>query len=126
MNKMVNTKSVVIDCFPESAEHYRDDFSIIVVDVLRATTTATTAINLGWRVFPAQTTDDALMLMDALRLGVLAAGVDICITVLAERLPWDCEWESAPHMASMDGPSGWSSSNADPTSNPTFKAFALP
>jgi 2-phosphosulfolactate phosphatase len=66
MNKMVATKTVVIDCFPESAEHYRDDFAILVVDVLRATTTATTAISLGWRVFPAQTTDDALMLAEGL------------------------------------------------------------
>jgi 2-phosphosulfolactate phosphatase len=62
MNQMADNKSVVIDCFPESAEHYREDFAIIVVDVLRATTTATTAVSLGWRVFPAQTTDDALVL----------------------------------------------------------------
>lgn len=66
MNTMGATGSVVIDCFPESAERYRDDFAIVVVDVLRATTTATTAISLGWRVFPAQTTDEAFRIAEGL------------------------------------------------------------
>jgi len=53
--------SFIIDCFPESAEHYRDVYAIVVIDVIRATTTATTAIALGRRVFPVQTTDDAFI-----------------------------------------------------------------
>ena len=52
-------RSVVIDCFPESAEKYRDGYAVVVIDVIRATTTATTAVSLGRRVFPAQTTDEA-------------------------------------------------------------------
>jgi len=51
--------TVVIDCFPESAERYRDGYAVVVIDVIRATTTATTAVNLGRRVFPARTSDDA-------------------------------------------------------------------
>lgn len=51
--------AVVIDCFPESAERYRDRYAIVVVDVIRATTVATTALSLGRRVFPAKTADDA-------------------------------------------------------------------
>jgi 2-phosphosulfolactate phosphatase len=51
--------SVIIDCFPDSAERYRDRYAIVVVDVIRATTVATTAVNMGRRVFPAKTTDDA-------------------------------------------------------------------
>jgi 2-phosphosulfolactate phosphatase len=51
--------TVVIDCFPESAERYRDRYVIVVVDVIRATTVATTAVSMGRRVFPAKTTDDA-------------------------------------------------------------------
>jgi 2-phosphosulfolactate phosphatase len=50
---------VVIDCLPESAERYRRDYAIVVVDVIRATTVATTAVGMGWRVYPAKTTDDA-------------------------------------------------------------------
>ena len=51
--------TVVIDCLPESAERYRDRYAIVVVDVIRATTVATTAVSMGRRVFPAKTTDDA-------------------------------------------------------------------
>jgi 2-phosphosulfolactate phosphatase len=53
------TGTVVIDCFPESGERYRDRYAIVVVDVIRATTVATTAVSMGRRVFPAKTTDDA-------------------------------------------------------------------
>jgi 2-phosphosulfolactate phosphatase len=51
--------TVTIDCLPESAERYRDRYAIVVVDVIRATTVATTAVSMGRRVFPARTTDDA-------------------------------------------------------------------
>lgn len=51
--------TVVIDALPESAERYRRDCAIVVVDVIRATTVATTAVSKGWRVYPAKTTDDA-------------------------------------------------------------------
>jgi len=54
--------SLVIDCFPESAERYRDRYAIVVVDVIRATTVATTAVSMGRRVFPAKTTDDACVI----------------------------------------------------------------
>jgi 2-phosphosulfolactate phosphatase len=54
--------TVVIDCFPQSAEHYRDGYAIVVVDVIRATTVATTAVSMGRRVFPARTTDDACVI----------------------------------------------------------------
>lgn len=51
--------TILVDCFPESAERYRDRYAIVVVDVIRATTVATTAVSMGRRVFPAKTTDDA-------------------------------------------------------------------
>lgn len=54
--------TVVIDCFPESAERYRDRCAIVVVDVIRATTVATTAVSMGRRVFPAKTTDEACVI----------------------------------------------------------------
>jgi 2-phosphosulfolactate phosphatase len=58
--------SFIIDCFPESAERYRDGYAIVVIDVIRATTTATTAVAMGRRVFPVQTTDDAFIRAGAL------------------------------------------------------------
>ena len=59
--------TVIVDCFPESAERYRDKYAIVVVDVIRATTVATTAVSMGRRVFPAQTTDDASVIAATLK-----------------------------------------------------------
>lgn len=59
--------SVIIDCFPKSAERYRHGYAIVVVDVIRATTVATTAVSMGRRVFPAQTSDDAAVIAATLK-----------------------------------------------------------
>jgi 2-phosphosulfolactate phosphatase len=58
--------TVVIDCFPDCAHRYRGDHAIVVVDVIRASTTVTTAISMGMRVFPVQTTDEAFVLASTL------------------------------------------------------------
>jgi 2-phosphosulfolactate phosphatase len=55
-------KTVVIDCFPESAARYVHDHVIVAVDVIRATTTATTAVALGRRCFPVPSLEAALPL----------------------------------------------------------------
>ncbi len=60
------SKQVVIDHLPESAAHYKQDHAVIVVDVIRASTTATTAVSLGREVYPAQTTDEAFILAENL------------------------------------------------------------
>ncbi len=54
--------SVVIDYLPACAEHYRNEYAIVVIDVIRATTTATTALSLGRDVYPVKTTDEAFVL----------------------------------------------------------------
>ena len=63
--------TVVIDSFPDSAHRYRDRYAIVVVDVIRATTTITTALSRGGRVFPVQTTDEALVLAPTLKDPIL-------------------------------------------------------
>lgn len=55
-------KTVVIDCFPESMEAYRDGYAMVAVDVIRATTTAVTSVSLGRRCFPAPTLEAAIPL----------------------------------------------------------------
>jgi len=55
-------KKVVIDCFQEGTYRYRNEYAIVVVDVMRATTTAATAVSMGRRVFPARTTDEAFVI----------------------------------------------------------------
>ncbi|MDX6401884.1 MAG: 2-phosphosulfolactate phosphatase [Gaiellaceae bacterium] len=55
-------RSVVIDFLPESAAAHRDDRAIVAIDVIRATTTAVTGVELGRRCFPAATIEEAVPL----------------------------------------------------------------
>jgi 2-phosphosulfolactate phosphatase len=55
-------KKVVIDCFPESVEAYRDGYAIVAVDIIRATTTAVTAVALGRKCFPVPSLEAAVPL----------------------------------------------------------------
>jgi len=55
-------KTVVIDCFPESVARWRDGYAVVVADVVRATTTAITAVALGRRCFPVASLDEAFAL----------------------------------------------------------------
>lgn len=66
------TKSVVIKAFPESGRVYRDTHVIVVIDVIRATTTAVTGVGLGRRIFPVKTTDEAFVLAEKLDRPLLA------------------------------------------------------
>ena len=66
------TNSVVIDCFPDSAGKYIENHAIVVIDVIRATTTAVTGVNLGRRIFPVRTTDEAFVLAKKLDNPLLA------------------------------------------------------
>lgn len=55
-------KTVVIDCFPESAEHYLDGYAIVAIDVIRATTTALTAVACGRECYPVPSIEAAVPL----------------------------------------------------------------
>jgi 2-phosphosulfolactate phosphatase len=58
-------KKVVIDCFesrPECVEAYRNGYAIVAVDVIRATTTAVTAVALGRKCFPVPSLEAAVPL----------------------------------------------------------------
>jgi 2-phosphosulfolactate phosphatase len=66
-------KTVIIDYLPERAARYLNEYTIIAVDVVRATTTAISAVAAGRRCFPVPTLEAALELAD--RLGnVLLVG----------------------------------------------------
>src|SRR5262245_61007336 len=54
------TKSVVLDYLAESVRRYRTGWAVVVVDVIRATTTAVTAAATGRRCFPAPDVEAAL------------------------------------------------------------------
>lgn len=53
------TRTVTIDSLPESVHSYRSGYAVVVVDVIRATTTAVTAVSLGRRCLPAPTVEAA-------------------------------------------------------------------
>ena len=66
-------KSVVIDYLPESVSRYPLDWAIVVVDVIRATTTAITAVAAGRRCFTAPNVETARSLAQNFD-GALLAG----------------------------------------------------
>lgn len=69
-------RTVAIRCFPEGTERASlTSHALVAVDVIRATTTAVTALDLGRRCFPVTSVDEALELAtrlpDALLVGEL-------------------------------------------------------
>lgn len=65
-------KTVVIDCFPESAARYNHGTAIVAVDVIRATTTAVTAVATGRRCYPVMSLDAARRKAAGLKNPILA------------------------------------------------------
>jgi 2-phosphosulfolactate phosphatase len=63
---------VVIDCFPERLARYGAGWAVVAVDVIRATTTAVTAVASGRACYPAPTLDAALELAGGLDRPLLA------------------------------------------------------
>jgi 2-phosphosulfolactate phosphatase len=72
-------RTVKIDCLPESVELYKKGYAVVAVDVIRATTTAITAVLMGRRCFPVPNTEVALSLSrklaDPLMVGELGGDV---------------------------------------------------
>jgi 2-phosphosulfolactate phosphatase len=64
--------SVAIDCFHEHLAPVSPETAIVAVDVIRATTTAITAVKLGWRVYPAGSIEAAVRLAADLDRPLLA------------------------------------------------------
>src|SRR5437763_8672169 len=59
-------RTVVIDCFPEAAARFASSHSVVCIDVIRATTTAQTAVALGRRCFPVPSIEAAVPLAASL------------------------------------------------------------
>jgi 2-phosphosulfolactate phosphatase len=78
-------KTVAVDCFHEGVARWRDGYAVVAVDVVRATTTAITAVALGRRCFPVASLAEAFaltakldnpLLVGELR-GIMPRGFDI-------------------------------------------------
>src|ERR1700737_630953 len=68
-------KSVVIDCFPENVELYREGYAVVVIDVIRATTVAITAAAMGRRCFPVPSVEAAWQLKPSLDNSLLVGEI---------------------------------------------------
>lgn len=69
-------RRVVIDCFPSSVAKYKNGYAVVAIDVIRATTSAITAVTSGRRCYPVVSVADAFALKDKLRSCVLAGELD--------------------------------------------------
>jgi 2-phosphosulfolactate phosphatase len=81
--------SVVIDCFQENHEICRDGYAVVAIDVIRATTTAITAVAAGRRCFPVPSAGAARLLQRQLPNSLLAGEV-------SGDIPQDFEMNNSP------------------------------
>ena len=65
-------RSFAIDYLPESLERYGLEYSIVAIDVFRATTTVVTATSLGRKCIPAPAIEEAVALASRLPDALLA------------------------------------------------------
>jgi 2-phosphosulfolactate phosphatase len=66
-------RTVVIDCFPENVQRYRDEgYAVVAIDVIRATTTAVTAVATGRKCYPVASLESAMALAAELEDPLLA------------------------------------------------------
>jgi 2-phosphosulfolactate phosphatase len=84
-------KTVLIDSFPESALRYKENYAVVVVDVFRFTTTVTTALALGRRVYPVQTSDHAFVKASTLTNPML-------VGELGGNMPYDFDLSNSPAL----------------------------
>src|SRR5213596_2458176 len=87
-------KTVVIDCFPESLVSYRKGYAVVAIDVIRATTTATTAVALGRRCFPVPSLEAAVPLAARLESPLL-------IGELGGNMPYGFDLNNSPAALSL-------------------------
>lgn len=75
MQRAMN-RHFVIDGLPENAKRYRTGYAVVAIDVIRATTTAITAVDAGRQCFLAPSLDGALWLASVLERPILAGELD--------------------------------------------------
>lgn len=68
-------RSVCIDFAPESATRYGEGWTIVAIDVIRATTMAITAASMGRRCYPVDSTKEAFRLARVLPNALLAGEI---------------------------------------------------
>ena len=85
---------VVIDCYQENPGFRYDGYAVVAIDVIRATTTAITAVASGRRCFPVPTVEAANLVKRKLSNPLLAGEV-------AGKLPDEFEVNNSPAELAM-------------------------
>lgn len=85
---------VVIDCYQENPDFRYDGYAVVAIDVIRATTTAITAVASGRRCFPVPSVEAANLVKRKLANPLLAGEV-------AGKLPDDFEVNNSPAELAM-------------------------
>jgi 2-phosphosulfolactate phosphatase len=68
-------KSVVIDCFPDRLRYYSEGYAIVAIDVIRATSTAVTAVAMGRKCYPVPSVETAFRLAATLERPLLVGEI---------------------------------------------------
>jgi 2-phosphosulfolactate phosphatase len=80
---------VVIDCFFEEMTKYRNDYTIVAVDVIRASTTAITGVSLGRKCYPVASIEEATSLAQSLENPLM-------VGELGGNMPYDFHLQNSP------------------------------
>ena len=82
-------KTVAINCFFENSVPFESDYAVVVVDVIRATTSAITAVAMGRECFPVPSLESALRTAGKLRHPLL-------VGELAGEMPGSFDMNNSP------------------------------
>ena len=87
--KTTINKSVVIDWFDTNKPDYDNDYAVVAVDVIRATTTAVTGVALGRQCFPVSSIREAVSLAQKLSNPLL-------VGELGGNMPYGFDMQNSP------------------------------
>lgn len=82
-------KTVVIDFFDDNLPDYDNDYAVVAVDVIRATTTAVTGVALGRQCFPVSSVAEAMSLAKKLSNPLL-------VGELGGNMPYGFDMQNSP------------------------------
>jgi 2-phosphosulfolactate phosphatase len=87
--KTTINKSVVIDLFDTNKHDYNNDYAVVAIDVIRATTTAVTGVALGRQCFPVSSIEEAMSLAKKLSNPLL-------VGELGGNMPYGFDLQNSP------------------------------
>jgi len=87
--KTTINKSVVIDLFDSKKTDYGNDYAVVAIDVIRATTTAVTGVALGRQCFPVSSVGEAVSLAKKLSKPLL-------VGELGGNMPYGFDMQNSP------------------------------